>query len=388
MLDRARSSAHCFFAFVALSVAASLPLAGCSRYFKGDPNLTDPSGAIVPAEPAAPRSLAMFEGSTGRSLGWADVMAAASWADCTFIGERHDDPVAHAVQLAVFEDLAAGYPGTALALEHLERNEQPLLDRYLRGEIAVDTFIDGTESRNWAGKDTWVPFFQPMIDAARDTDSPVIAANAPRDAVREARAIGHEAMRTKSADDRADFDLPITERNDLLAGDWNERWNAYFDRFVEIMSPADDSDPTATRERLANIFLSQSVWDGTMGASAARAREQGAPKVVLCAGCFHIERDGGTVLQYEARRPSDRVLTITVIDASSRALREEDRGAADIVIYGFPIARTKREPEPAPAVVPPEQAPTNAPDKVPESAETSPSAEPSSTATETEAAPM
>jgi hypothetical protein len=210
----------------------------------------------------------------------------------------------------------------------------------------------------------------------------VIAANAPRDAVREARAIGHDAMRTKPADDRADFDLPITERNDLLAGDWNERWNAYFDRFVEIMSPADDADPTATRERLANIFLSQSVWDGTMGASAALAREQGAPKVVLCAGCFHIERDGGTVLQYEARRPSDRVLTITVIDASSRALREEDRGAADIVIYGFPVARAKREPEPA--VIPPAQAPAEAP----ETAETSPSAEPSSTATETEAAPM
>jgi hypothetical protein len=55
------------------------------------------------------------------------------------------------------------------------------------------------------------------------------------------------------------------------------------------------------------------------------------------------------VLQYEARRPSDRVLTITVIDASSRTLREEDRGAADIVIYGFPVARAKREPEPAAA---------------------------------------
>ncbi len=356
MLDRARSSAFAFFALGALSAAVSLPLGGCSRYFKSDPNLTDPSGAIVPSEPAAPRSLAMFEGSTGRSLGWADVMAAASWADCTFIGERHDDPVAHAVQLAVFEDLAAGYPGTALALEHLERNEQPLVDRYLRGEIAVDTFIDGTESRNWAGKDTWVPFFQPMIDAARDTDSPVIAANAPRDAVREARTIGHDAMRAKPADERADFELPITKRNDPFAGDWNERWNAYFDRFVDIMSSDDDADPAATRERLANIFLSQSVWDGTMGASAALAREQGAPKVVLCAGCFHIERDGGTVLQYEARRPSDRVLTITVIDASSRTLREEDRGAADIVIYGFPVARAKREP--APVVAPPAQVPS------------------------------
>ena len=212
----------------------------------------------------------------------------------------------------------------------------------------------GPVSRNWAGKDTWVSFFQPMIDAARETGSPVVAANAPRDEVREARAIGHDAMRAKPAEARADFELPITERNDVLAGDWNERWEAYFGRFTEIMF-SDDADSAAARERAANIFLSQSVWDGTMGASAARALERGAPKVVLCAGCFHIERDGGTVLQFEARRPSDRVLTITVIDASSRVLRDEDRGAADIVIYGFPVSRAKRETSPpAPPV---EQAP-------------------------------
>jgi uncharacterized iron-regulated protein len=354
MSNRARSTTT--LALLVLGAAPLLP--GCTRYFSSAPDLAEPSGAVVPRNPASPRSLAMFEGSTGRALGWADLMSAASWADCTFIGERHDDPVAHAVQLAVFEDLAAGYPGTALALEHLERDEQDLVDRYLRGEIAAATFIDGTESRDWAGADTWVPFFQPMIDAAREAGSPVVAANAPREAVREARAIGHDAMRAKPADERALFDLPVTRRGGAFTGDWNERWDAYFDRFVEIMSPADDADPAATRERLANVFLSQSVWDGTMGASAASARDRGAPKVVLCAGCFHIERDGGTVLQYEARRSDDRVLTITVIDASSRALRDEDRGAADIVVYGYPLARPKRDPAPSPTVSPaPEHAP-------------------------------
>jgi len=99
------------------------------------------------------------------------------------------------------------------------------------------------------------------------------------------------------------------------------------------------------RARLDSVFLSQSMWDGTMGASAAQALERGSPKVVLCAGCFHIERDGGTVLQLEALRPSARVLTITVIDASSRRLRDEDRLAADIVIYGFPVERKKAESE-------------------------------------------
>jgi hypothetical protein len=46
-----------------------------------------------------------------------------------------------------------------------------------------------------------------------------------------------------------------------------------------------------------------------------------------------------------ALRPSARVLTITVIDASSRRLRDEDRLAADIVIYGFAVERKKAEGE-------------------------------------------
>ena len=335
-----------------LATLAMMP--SCTRYFAGDPALTEPSGAILPNEGNAPRALSMFEGSTGRSLGWADVMASASWADAVFIGERHDDPTAHAVQLAIFEDLNAGYPGTALALEHLERDEQLMVDQYLRGEITADAFIDATESRNWAGKDTWVPFFQPMIDAARETGSPVVAANAPREFVRRAREEGHDALAANASSDRALYDLPVPERLPLVTGDWNERWAAYQSRFREIMSSDSDFESDGAfsedaRTRLDTIFLSQSTWDGTMGTSAANALERGAPKVVLCAGCFHIERDGGTVLQFEARKPMAKVLTVTVIDASSQRLRDEDRNAADVVIYGFPVERKKPEVDSAPA---------------------------------------
>ncbi|MFM7052714.1 MAG: ChaN family lipoprotein [Planctomycetota bacterium] len=342
-----RYSAAC----AALFAATLLP-AGCTRYFATDPALTEPSGAVVPAEALAPRALFMFEGSTGRALGWSDVMSAASWADAVFIGERHDDPTSHAVQLAVYQDLVAGYPGTALALEHLERNEQPTVDRYLRGEITRDEFIDATKSRDWAGKDTWLPFFQPLVDCARENNAPVVAANAPRDVVRRARAAGHAALGAETGPERASFEVPVTEYRGFGSKDgWDGRWQAYNARFREIMS-GEGADPHAGEERarLDNVFLSQSVWDATMGDSAARALAAGAPKVVLCAGCFHVERDGGTVLQLEARAPNARVLTITVIDASSSRLRDEDRGAADIVIYGFPVERKKpeREPEPKP----------------------------------------
>lgn len=293
-----------------------------------------------PVDPAA-RTLHIFDGESGEPLGWSDVVARAAEADATFVGERHDDPTGHDVQLAVYQDLLARFPGTAIALEHLERNEQATLDRYLRGEITPDTFIDETKSRDWAGDGTWVRFFQPLVDTARENDSAVIAANAPRDLVRRARTEGHAALDALPQPERGWFDIPVTS----LAGGsadaaWNRDWQAYADRFHDFMSGGDDS--AEERARTANVFLSQSTWDGTMGASAANALAMGAPRVVMCAGCFHIERRGGTVLQFLARRPGARALTVTVIDASSTELRREDRGAADIVIYGFPVARKPR----------------------------------------------
>ncbi len=298
-------------------------------------------GACTTARPVDPasRTIHIFDGSTGAPLGWSDVVARAGEADATFVGERHDDPTGHDVQLAVYEDLLALYPGTAIALEHLERNEQELLDRYLRGEVTMtpDAFIDATGSRNWAGADTWVRFFQPLVDTARENDSPVIAANAPRELVRRAREDGHDALDALPMPERAYFDIPVTSTGDAA---WNAKWDAYYERFHALMGGGDDSAEERARTRF--VFLSQSTWDGTMGASVANALAAGAPRVVMCAGCFHIERDGGTVLQFLARRPGARALTITVVDSSSAELRRDDRGLADIVIYGFPVERRPR----------------------------------------------
>lgn len=308
----------------AILAVASIAATGCAtaRSAKPDP---------------ATRTLYIFDGQTGGEMVWSQVLERAAAADATFIGERHDDPTGHAVQLAVYQDLLARFRGTAIALEHLERDEQATLDRYLHGEITPAEFIDSTESRNWAGKDTWIGFFQPLVDTARENDSPVIAANAPRELVKRARDEGHAALDKLPAPERTSFEIPVTGTEDP---EWNKAWNAYYQRFHDLMSGGDNSEAEYARTR--NVFLSQSTWDGTMGASAAQALAAGAPKVVVCAGCFHIERDGGTVLQFRARRPQGRTLTISVFDDTSPVLRSEDRGAADIVIYGFPVKRAPR----------------------------------------------
>lgn len=305
--------------------------------------LLSATGCAATREPGVARAssgarLSIFDGATGVRLRWSELVDRAAASEAVFIGERHDDPIAHEVQRALFEDLSARAPGTALALEHLERDEQPLVDRYLRGELPVDAFIDATESRDWAGAGSWIAFFQPLVDAARERGAPVVAANAPRELVRRARTDGHAALAAMTGPERAEFDLPVAEADDPT---FAPRWHAYQVRFHRFMSEDDDSDDAW--ERSSRVFLSQSTWDATMGASAAAALARGAPKVLLCAGCFHVERDGGTVLQFEARRPAVRVLTVTVIDEASDRLRRDDQGAADVVVYGARPARHSRD---------------------------------------------
>ncbi len=318
--------------FLQLSAVGGVFLiSGCAAWqpFSDRSTLAESSGAVLPIAPFSPRDLNMFEGATGRTLAWADLMAAASAADVTFIGERHDDPVGHQVQLAVYEELLAGYAGSAVSLEHLERNEQPLVTQYLAGGLTADEFIDQTKSRNWAGKDSWVPYFQPMIDAAKVGGGVVIAANAPRSYVSRAGKEGYDELRALPPDEQLLFDAPVT----IDSG-------RYRDRFRNIMLQEGESiDDDEVIARIDQRFHGQQVWDETMGRSVARALAQGTPKVVHCAGCFHIEYEGGTVLALRRAAPKARVLTITVIDAASDRLRESERDAAHIVIYGIPVSR-------------------------------------------------
>ena len=214
-------------------------------------------------------------------------------------------------------------PGAAVSLEMLERDDQRAVDEYLAGVIPVDELVDSTGVRHWAGPGTWMPWYQPVVDVARTRGSPVVAANAPRRFVSQARTAGYGPLADLPPDDRALFDIPESLPRD-----------AYRERLADLMREAREGtdDPPPTEGEIDAFQRAQLVWDATMAASVARALD-GAPAVVHLAGAFHIGRDGATVTELRRRRPEARVITIVCVDAASGALRPEDAGLADIVVY-------------------------------------------------------
>ena len=258
-----------------------------------------------------PRSCAVFDGENGESLTWENLIGRVAQADAVMIGERHDDLWGHLVQHAILEDAPIS---SGLALEMLERDEQPLLDDFQDGVIDQATFRELTGSTNWAGLDTWDDFYQPAIDVVLGRGGRIVAANAPRRYVRHERIEGVDALPTNQPRSLW-FDLPSNIDDSL-----------YRTRFFDLMGDGTD-DNVGNR-----FFLAQRIWDASMGKSLADLRDSGSQPAILLVGAFHVLEDGGTVLEYTHHRPSDELLTVSLCPDQKSFLPQDLLGTADIII--------------------------------------------------------
>ena len=308
----------------ALALPALLALAGCAA----------PERIRAPAPPLVGDELTrlpLYDGHTGERLAWADVIDRLAASDAVLIGESHGHPVGLPAAARAFEDVIDRAPARgALALEFFGRDDQRDLDAYLAGDTARDDFI--AEHANKLPSD-----HERMALAARDAGWPVVAANAPRPLVRRARTDGYDALEASLTDDERAF-LVIPDR--LAEG-------AYRDRFFEVMGAmrdhaSDDTDHDGLDPRIFAFYRAQQVWDATMADTLERLVEDGHAPAVLVVGRFHVDHAGDTKARLRAALDDDDVVTaITFIERPLGliGLRDEDRHAAEIVVYTGPRPR-------------------------------------------------
>lgn len=258
------------------------------------------------------------------------MLADAARADVVFIGEQHDDPNTHALELAVLEGLTRRSVPLILSLEMFERDVQETLDRYLTGTIAEEEFLKG--SRPWP---RYATDYRPLVEFARAQRLRVVAANVPRRLAADVSRGGLGALESLGPD-RAlaarDFECP-TE-------------GAYYTRFVAQMSghpmPGDEQPtPEQTRARNDRFYLAQCVKDETMAESiaAAFAAQSGAPRTIVhVTGAFHSDFAEGTAARTRRRLPDRRVVVISVLPVPSSDIdtvrpTDEDMKRADFLVY-------------------------------------------------------
>lgn len=288
------------------------------------------------AEPVDPRALPMFDGHTGQPVVWSELVARAAASDIVLIGETHGQVSGLDAAACLFDDLLTTLPDITLAMEFFERDQQVAIDDYLSGVIDEETFrrMTGRTAGNYPDG------HRRMVEAAKGAQRPVVGANAPRRYVRLARTDGFERLTALSESQRSLFVAPES----LSEGTYREE-------FMKLMGAMEghgaegEADPAATpeeqekaekaRAQALSFFRSQNVWDATMAESVLRLVAADARPVVLVAGRFHTDFEGGLTQRLRDALPSARILTLSFLDEAphDQALREQDKGRAGVVVY-------------------------------------------------------
>ncbi|HET9368640.1 MAG TPA: ChaN family lipoprotein [Vicinamibacterales bacterium] len=257
------------------------------------------------------------------------MLADLSRADVVFLGEQHDDPNTHRLELAVLEGLTRRRAGdVVLSLEMFERDTQANLDRFLAGELAEDAFLK--DARPWP---RYATDYKPLVDFARANRIPVIAANVPRPIASEVSKGGVNVLASKPEADRALFASELRCPTD----------DEYFKRFGEAMGghPAEGADSVAARQMTERFYQAQCVKDETMAESIAKAHAAAVaagrkPLVIHVNGAFHSDFALGTASRVSRRLTNVKVLVVSVLpiaDMDQLAPTEEDRRRGNYLVY-------------------------------------------------------
>ncbi|MBU0753975.1 MAG: ChaN family lipoprotein, partial [Planctomycetes bacterium] len=98
-----------------------------------------------------------------------------AWAEVIFLGEQHNDPVAHWLEKEIFAAVHRLKGSVALSMEMFDRDVQVILNGYLRGDYMERHFLEA--ARPWP---EYASDYRPLVEYAKACGLPVIAANAPR----------------------------------------------------------------------------------------------------------------------------------------------------------------------------------------------------------------
>ena len=257
------------------------------------------------------------------------IVKALDSVDVVFLGEQHDDAVAHALQVEIFKQAVTQYLATrkvALSLEMFERDVQIVVDEYLKGQISEAQFL--ASSRPWSNYKT---DYRPLVELAKEKRLTVIAANAPRRYVNMVSRGGRDVLGglTKEAK-KWIAPLPYGEPSDV-----------YGKKFKALMGPSPEAQMGIDR-----ILASQSLWDATMANSVANYLKKNKKALVVhLVGAFHTESRLGTVEHLLEYRKNAKALVVTMRyeDDFKTFDKTKNAGIGDYVILtDSKIPRSKR----------------------------------------------
>ncbi|HBG08323.1 MAG: hypothetical protein A2075_20230 [Geobacteraceae bacterium GWC2_58_44] len=295
-----------------LTVLALLAMTACcpaGKQFMGDPQNPYPPVS-------APKVGDIVHLPTGVAVSLAQMLEMAGDARVVYIGETHDNPASHLLELQTLQGLEKRHPGkVALGMEMFTRSQQPVLDRWVAGELEEKAFIK--ESR-WF--DNWkmdFDYYRELLIFARDRHIPIIALNADKSLV--------QALRSKPLDE-----LSAEEKAQMPEMDMN-------DPYQRGMAEGIFGGHGHGKMHIESFLRVQTLWDEMMAESAARylASPAGAERhLLVIAGGNHVSYGFGIPRRVFRRLPASYVM----IGGNEIEVSPEKQGQMmDVELPHFPM---------------------------------------------------
>lgn len=257
--------------------------AGCASWPGAARPLPAPGTVFAP-----PAQAPLSPEEVNRRLGQTQVL---------LVGEVHDHPGHHQVQLDMLKAMAAQEGPLVVGVEWLEWPAQEACDQFSAGQLTVEAFA---EKVNW--RERWgfpLELYAPILEFVRQQRLPLVALNAPLEAVRQVARQGLGS-------------LPPGQR--------------------ALLAPALDLDDPAYRRQMAaqfsmhgmgrgpsreNFFVAQVARDETMAHRLALALTpwpDGGKRAVVLAGGGHLSHGQGLPTRLARLLPGARLTTVLAME--------------------------------------------------------------------------
>ncbi len=291
-------------ALIFLTAAVAIALSGCMT--------TRPPmfpSFTVSGSPGSFRIGQIVDMEKARAVHFDELITALSGCDVIFVGESHDNPEHHLIQVQILQALAdrAG-DHLAIGMEFFQRWQQEAIDQYLQGVISEDTFLDAV---NW--KESWgfdYFLYRPLMLLSKERGLRVLALNAPSGIVRKVARSGLSGLTVEERDQ-------IAKEIDLT----NEAHRAYVREAFEGHEHTD-------LKQFERFYEAQSVWEETMAETISRHLTSSGGRMVIFSGNGHIAHKFGIPARTLRRIPLT-VATLVLHPASGQ--EEVDSDLADFV---------------------------------------------------------
>ncbi|GFO61869.1 hypothetical protein GMST_41940 [Geomonas silvestris] len=264
---------------------------------------------------AAPKVGDIMHLPTGVLVTPEQMLSIATDARVVYVGETHDNPASHRLELDVLKAMEERHPGkTALGMEMFVRSQQPVLDRWVAGKLDEKAFL---KESHWF--DNWkmdFGYYRDLLIYAKEHHIPVVALNAEKDL---AQAVGSTPLEELSPEMKAR--LPEMDLGDPYQRGMAESIFAGHSHGKLVMD---------------GFVRAQTLWDETMAESAARflASPQGKDRhLVVIAGGNHVAHGFGIPRRVFRRIPTSYV---TIGGNEIAITRKEEPEIMDVDLPDYP----------------------------------------------------